>query len=492
MKRLLLSLTLLVSFYATAQLTCATATSISVNGNITVPALTGTYGNNCWGGTTTDSNTPLKSIWYSYTPISNGEVTISSNLPVNVAPNSIDTRVSIFKGTCVALECYDGNDDVSGTNYLSSVSFPVQSGVTYYIAWDNFWSAAGFQFNFNFTAVACVKPSLLSINEPTNITTSSADLSWDVAIGTPAGYDIDYGDVGHTAGSGTIVNTTTNSLSLPSLTPSADLTYFLRSNCVGSQSSWVGPFDLYLAKQTPYGNNFDDAADNADGFTFSGWVLSTSTANAAYAQSGTAFIFSNTSTTEVSDEFAFFRPIALAAGEVITINYRTRFLGGAPNTAALSVTVGNAPTAAAQTTVVQSIASIAPATTYASQTTTWTATTAGVYYFAFHNVSGITTAVASLLVDTITTTSVLGVDEFLSSKFSVFPNPSNDVINLTNNSNIQINSINITDMNGRIVKSIQLEGADTAQVNVADLASGMYLMNIASDQGTAVKKVIKN
>jgi hypothetical protein len=55
-----------------------------------------------------------------------------------------------------------------------------------------------------------------------------------------------------------------------------------------------------------------------------------------------------------------------------------------------------------------------------------------------------------------------------------------------------VKSISLTDLNGRVVKQISYSDASNIQVNVADLASGMYLMNITSDQGTATKKVVKN
>lgn len=134
MKKILLFVGLVVSsFNANAQLTCDGATPITTNGTLTVPSITGTYGAGCWA-----AGTAPKSNWYSYTATANGEVTVSSDLAVNVGPTySDDTRLSIFTGTCAALVCYDGNDDVSGTNYKSTLTFPVQSGTTYYIAWDN-------------------------------------------------------------------------------------------------------------------------------------------------------------------------------------------------------------------------------------------------------------------------------------------------------------------------------------------------------------------
>ncbi|MBL7868772.1 MAG: T9SS type A sorting domain-containing protein [Flavobacterium lindanitolerans] len=490
MKKILLFVGLIVSsFNANAQLSCAAATPITANGTFTVSSITGTYGAGCWA-----PGTAPKSNWYSYTATANGEVTVSSDLAVNVGPTySDDTRLSIFTGTCAALVCYDGNDDVSGTNYKSALTFPVQSGTTYYIAWDNRWSAKGFQFTFAFNAVPCVRPSLLTINDATNVTTNSASLSWSAALGNPSGYDVDYGAVGHTAGTGTIVNTTTTSVNLQSLPVSADLVYYLRSNCGGTQSAWVGPFNLYLAKTMPYSNNFDDTADPTDGFDLGEWSLSTSSANAAYANTAPGFAFSNTSATAATNSFMFFRPVSLSAGEQVTINFQTRFLGGATDIASLNVTVGNAPLAASQTTVVQAFPSIAGgSTTYTARTATWTAPAAGIYYFALNNVSGTTADTYSLIVDTITASSVLSTNEFSASNLSVYPNPSNGILNISSDSNILLNNLSITDLNGRTVKTAKLNGDSSAQINIADLAAGVYMMTINSDQGSVTKKIIKN
>ncbi|MNX72772.1 hypothetical protein D3C86_1041400 [compost metagenome] len=96
-------------------------------------------------------------------------------------------------------------------------------------------------------------------------------------------------------------------------------------------------------------------------------------------------------------------------------------------------------------------------------------------------------------VDNIVITNLaLGTSEQIASKFSVYPNPSNNLVNIANDSNILLNAITITDLNGRTVKSVKLDNVNEAQINISDLASGVYTMNISSDQGSAVKKIIKN
>ena len=89
-------------------------------------------------------------------------------------------------------------------------------------------------------------------------------------------------------------------------------------------------------------------------------------------------------------------------------------------------------------------------------------------------------------------TGSLGVNELFSNKFNMYPNPVSSVVNVSNNENIVLNAISISDINGRTVKQVNTANVSEAQINVSDLSSGIYFMNIATDSGSAVKKFIKN
>ncbi|WP_264519641.1 T9SS type A sorting domain-containing protein [Flavobacterium sp. N1994] len=72
---------------------------------------------------------------------------------------------------------------------------------------------------------------------------------------------------------------------------------------------------------------------------------------------------------------------------------------------------------------------------------------------------------------------------------SVYPNPIKDIITISNVSDAVINSIEISDLNGRIVKKV-LNTSDS-EIKVSDLQTGIYLIKIMSDKGIATKKIIK-
>ena len=126
-----------------SQNTCATALPITA-GTISVDAINGT-------NIPSTCSTATLAEWYVYTPQENHSVTITSDLAVNICK---DTRFNVYTGTCSALTCYTGDDDSgiiacnSGntSSFLSTKTFDAFAGVSYYIAWDNRWSAAGFDF----------------------------------------------------------------------------------------------------------------------------------------------------------------------------------------------------------------------------------------------------------------------------------------------------------------------------------------------------------
>lgn len=97
-----------------------------------------------------------------------------------------------------------------------------------------------------------------------------------------------------------------------------------------------------------------------------------------------------------------------------------------------------------------------------------------------------------MLLDNVQVTAeTMGVNDVLSSRLSVYPNPANNIINISGANNILLEGAQIVDMNGRTVKTVNLGGVTEAQINIADLSTGMYMMNLSSDQGMITKKIVK-
>lgn len=80
----------------------------------------------------------------------------------------------------------------------------------------------------------------------------------------------------------------------------------------------------------------------------------------------------------------------------------------------------------------------------------------------------------------------LGTNDFSLAKISVFPNPVNDVININLPSNLVLNGATLYDVFGR-----NTGGAiDNGKMNVSNLASGVYVLNIETTEGTLSRKVV--
>ena len=93
------------------------------------------------------------------------------------------------------------------------------------------------------------------------------------------------------------------------------------------------------------------------------------------------------------------------------------------------------------------------------------------------------------------TDTLLGTDEVMvadNASFVVYPNPSSNFITISGKVNAAITAISLVDTNGRTVKTQTYDSVDAIEMNISDLAKGMYIMNIVSKDGNSVQKIIKN
>lgn len=80
----------------------------------------------------------------------------------------------------------------------------------------------------------------------------------------------------------------------------------------------------------------------------------------------------------------------------------------------------------------------------------------------------------------------LSVEVVNDEALSIFPNPVNDV--LTINYDKAISQIDVYDVNGKFVKSFTTVNNS---INVSDLSSGVYMLNIQIEDGVIVRKIVK-
>ena len=94
-------------------------------------------------------------------------------------------------------------------------------------------------------------------------------------------------------------------------------------------------------------------------------------------------------------------------------------------------------------------------------------------------------------IDTFLVDRPLSTDSFFKNNFVMFPNPANGVLNL-NSQAAGMTSVSITDINGRVVKTIDAGNVSETQINIADLTTGMYFVKVATADGVGTAKLMKN
>lgn len=88
-------------------------------------------------------------------------------------------------------------------------------------------------------------------------------------------------------------------------------------------------------------------------------------------------------------------------------------------------------------------------------------------------------------------TTLGGIDQEIAA-FSLFPNPSNDQVSLSNPSGIWLETLVMYDLSGRIVLEKEIKANSTrVDLSLEGLASAKYLLRIISERGTHIKQLLK-
>lgn len=352
-------------------------------------------------------------------------------------------------------------------------------------------------------AVACARPYNLFSDVSVN-TTATAALSFNTSGGN--NFEIEYGPYGFTQGSGTMITSgvTNSPYTFTGLTDSTVYDTYIRKNCGSSFSAWTGPYafnTVFNSVNAPYTTSFEQ-----ESLAFVGWATPNPLVPVAgdwssgnfgagpLVQDGSVSVASVTPVATSADNWMFSRGVNLSAGSNVTITYYvSNFQQGSTTQGNLDFTVGDAQNVAAQTTVLLSETGLNLAA-FVQKTVSFTPPTTGVYYFGFRNVSPATpTGTHALLIDSFSVTEVLGTSQNeLNAKFSVYPNPANNVLNVSNTMDASIQNIELSDINGRVIKNIKVANLTETQINISDISQGVYMLRITTDKGNIAKKVVKN
>lgn len=93
---------------------------------------------------------------------------------------------------------------------------------------------------------------------------------------------------------------------------------------------------------------------------------------------------------------------------------------------------------------------------------------------------------------TVTGVNNLGVTEIINSKnLQVFPNPVKDVLNFRMANNLKVESIELYDMTGKKVNTINAKATDG--LNVSNFSKGIYILKVKGSDGVVyVQKILKD
>lgn len=78
-------------------------------------------------------------------------------------------------------------------------------------------------------------------------------------------------------------------------------------------------------------------------------------------------------------------------------------------------------------------------------------------------------------------------EQFFTENFTLYPNPTADVLNISSKNGLEMKEIKITDLSGRTVRTLN----SVTTINVSDLSAGTYLIDITTNAGKATSKFIK-
>lgn len=345
----------------------------------------------------------------------------------------------------------------------------------------------------------CLEPTTLIA---TNIATTSAALVWTAPTPAPAnGYEY-YLSTSNTAPSpGTTptgtVGASITTVNVNGLSPATLYYFWVRSVCSASDSSvWSnsGTFTTSCNSSTvPYTQDFETTVVPAIPFCTS--IQNIGQGNNWTVVSNPGYGFTNNtlryaySIPNAANVWFYTNAISLSAGTNYTISYK---YGNNSTTyiESLKVACGSSPVDTAMTNLLADHPSITGGTTTSTATQNsagFTPSVSGDYYFGFNAYSAADEFY--LFVDDITITTTLGASDFNSNKFTMYPNPVKDILNIGYNKTIS--DVAIYNILGQevLVKTVN---TDQSQINVTNLSKGTYLVKVTTEDGTTkTMKVVK-
>jgi hypothetical protein len=271
------------------------------------------------------------------------------------------------------------------------------------------------------------------------------------------------------------------------LTDQNEYEVYVRADCGGATSVWVGPMSfstLCNSTSVPFSEDFQTGGA-------CGSIVNEGTGNSWQVVSATSYGFAPDhlryawNGSNPANTWFFTQGVNLTGGEDYMVSYD---YGGTGATfpESLKVAYGTSATAAAMTTELADYPSVTNATPN-SDSQTFTAPADGVYYFGFQAYS-----IADqfyLHIDNIAVDVALSTDEFDNqSAFTYYPNPVKNTLTL--NAQNTIENVTMFNMLGQEVLRAA-PNAINSDIDMSSLQTGTYFVKVTIANITKTVRVIK-
>ncbi|MDO5654836.1 MAG: choice-of-anchor J domain-containing protein [Flavobacteriaceae bacterium] len=325
----------------------------------------------------------------------------------------------------------------------------------------------------------CYKPSISDLNT-INLTENSFTVSWTESDG------ISSYRTGLTTFDAPVVQDGVQTLlskSYENLLPGTRYQFFLKNADCGS--GFTNPKSIWTAAILPYSYDFEFTEENYGEYDSDGWTSNTwINGEGEVAQSGSGYVFNNTSTSYAKNDWIHSYPIKLNANEEIQISFHAQMSTENASPATLKIAVANAPDRDANfAELSEHTITSGPFTQF---TSTFTAAEEAVYYFGFGNVTPVVTNNAALRLDNIQFNAAsMATVETQTAQISIYPVPVKNILHIQSSENVI--SVEVYNIEGRLVNTAK----NSKSIDFSSLRKGNYILKITTDSGVIHKKIIK-
>lgn len=361
----------------------------------------------------------------------------------------------------------------------------------------------------------CIPPTGVAV---TNVTATTADVTFTAANANGTSYTVIYGPRGfNPATSGSTATGTTSPITITGLTSGMPYDVYVRTACGTAETSYLGTIvsftSVCVAPQIaafPYTQNFDSGSpgllpcgvtvDNANNDVRT-WTLASTDIQGGAAASAPYQMRYIYSPGFAADDWFYLPAMTLQAGSTYQVNFKYKAAVDAnTNTSEkLEVKYGTTATPAGQTNLLwrnENITNTAYATTVGGtadgQVLPITPTTTGTYYVGFRVFSNANQY--NLYVDdvTVTATTLTSSSAALVRAISLYPNPS------TGRFSIQVSGadarnglqVEVSNLVGQRVHTATIRDNMTSQIDLSKLANGMYVVKVRNGNDYMVRNII--